>query len=1212
MGELLPTLCCCARLLLNTVVDGTASEKSGKRVTRSAKRAKESSKKSIKSSDGAKAKGNTKASTTDISYDTNLYEQKGVDKFAGYNKSLDVNDEEEDDGLEEANGNGHSLIGQYTATRAQLDEFAHGPAAEDDILMSREKKAQIASRETDYQKRRFNRALSPTQETERELAQEEARVQKLIEETEANGADGAGDRTPPLIRDGTDKENRELQSDDKSSVGRKRKASTDGKPEETKEPKRSRWETSPGPATPPVEAAAPPTRKRTRWDAVAAAPVPIPTANNAPVVAVSQAAVPVRTTQDVLRGSVALTDTDLDKLLPSEGYKVLEFPAGYKQPVIPGTNAIGEPSQSSGGFMMQEPVDPRAIAKDLPSQIPGVGDLAFFKEEDMKYFGKLAEAVDENELSVDELKQRKIMRLLLKVKNGTPPMRKAALRTLTDNAKAFGPKALFDQILPLLMERTLEDQERHLLVKVIDRVLYKLDDLVRPFTHKILVVIEPLLIDADHYARIEGREIIQNLAKASGLAHMISVMRPEVDHADEYVRNTTARAFAIVASALGIPALLPFIKAVCRSKKAWLARHTGIKIVTQIAINMGCAVLPHLKGLVEAIAENLEDEQIKVKTAAALAVAALAEAANPYGIESFDEILTPLWTTARKQRGKNLTAFLKAVGFLIPLMDAEYATYYSGEIMPIIKREFLTPDEEMKKTVLKVLSQIAGTDGVKGDFLRQQVLPDFFRHFWVRRMALDKRNYRQVVETTVDLGHKVGVEPILDRIVLNLKDESEPYRKMTAETVEKMVSSLGAADIQPDLEESLIDGILHAFQEQTFEDPVLLNAFGTLVNALGVRTKDYLPQIISTILYRLDNKSNTVRQQAADLIARISFVIQQCGEEELLQQLGIALYENLGEEYPDVLGSLLGALRAIVSVVGIQDMQPPVNDLLPRLTPIMKNRHEKVQENTIDLVGRIADRGAKAVHAKEWMRICYELLDMLKAHRKGIRRAANNTFGYIAKAIGPGDVVSTLLGNLRVQERQSRVCTAVALGIVAETCAPFTVLPALMNEYSVPELNVQNGVVKAMSFVFEYVGEMAKDYVYAVSPLLEDALTDRDQVHRQTAATVIKHMALGVMGLGCEDGMVHFLNLLMPNIFETSPHVIDRMIEAMDAIRNAVGTGMMMNYIMAGLFHPARKVRTPYWRLYNECYVQSADAMVPYFPTTGDKKADRPELFITI
>ena len=61
------------------------------------------------------------------------------------------------------------------------------------------------------------------------------------------------------------------------------------------------------------------------------------------------------------------------------------------------------------------------------------------------------------------------------------------------------------------------------------------------------------------------------------------------------------RAFAVVASALGIPSLLPFLKAVCKSKKSWQARHTGIKIVQQIAILMGCAILPHLRSLVEII-----------------------------------------------------------------------------------------------------------------------------------------------------------------------------------------------------------------------------------------------------------------------------------------------------------------------------------------------------------------------------------------------------------------------------------------------------------------------------------------------------------------------------------------------------------------------------------------------------------------------------------
>jgi splicing factor 3B subunit 1 len=57
-------------------------------------------------------------------------------------------------------------------------------------------------------------------------------------------------------------------------------------------------------------------------------------------------------------------------------------------------------------------------------------------------------------------------RLLLKIKNGTPPVRKTALRQITDKTREFGAGPLFDKILPLLMERALEDQERHLLVKV--------------------------------------------------------------------------------------------------------------------------------------------------------------------------------------------------------------------------------------------------------------------------------------------------------------------------------------------------------------------------------------------------------------------------------------------------------------------------------------------------------------------------------------------------------------------------------------------------------------------------------------------------------------------------------------------------------------------------------------------------------------------------
>lgn len=905
----------------------------------------------------------------------------------------------------------------------------------------------------------------------------------------------------------------------------------------------------------------------------------------------------VRWEQEIDTRNRPLSDEELDQMFPP-GYKVLQPPAGYIPIRTPAKKLTATPTPMSGqtptGFYMQPDTpygDRQANAKMMDNQPKGQ-NLPFLKPEDAQYFDKLLVEVDEETLSPDELKERQIMELLLKIKNGTPPMRKSALRRITDKARHFGAGPLFNQILPLLMSPTLEDQERHLLVKVIDRVLYKLDDLVRPYVHKILVVIEPLLIDEDYYARVEGREIISNLAKAAGLATMISTMRPDIDNIDEYVRNTTARAFAVVASSLGIPSLLPFLKAVCKSKKSWQARHTGIKIVQQIAILMGCAILPHLRSLVEIIEHGLVDEQQKVRTITALGLAALAEAATPYGIESFDSVIKPIWKGIRTHRGKGLAAFLKAIGYLIPLMDAEYANYYTREVMLILIREFQSPDEEMKKIVLKVVKQCCSTDGVEAQYIKDEILPHFFKHFWNHRMALDRRNYRQLVDTTVEIANRVGASEIINRLVDDLKDENEQYRKMVMESIEKIMGGLGAADIDSRLEEQLIDGILYAFQEQTTEDVVMLNGFGTIVNSLGKRVKPYLPQICGTILWRLNNKSAKVRQQAADLISRIAVVMKTCQEEKLMGHLGVVLYEYLGEEYPEVLGSILGALKGIVNVIGMNRMNPPIKDLLPRLTPILKNRHEKVQENCIDLVGRIADRGPEYVSAREWMRICFELLELLKAHKKAIRRAAVNTFGYIAKAIGPHDVLATLLNNLKVQERQNRVCTTVAIAIVAETCSPFTVLPGLMNEYRVPELNVQNGVLKSLSFLFEYIGEMGKDYIYAVTPLFEDALMDRDLVHRQTSCAAIKHMSLGVHGFGCEDALTHLMNFVWPNVFETSPHLVQAFMDAVDGMRVSLGPVKVLSYVLQGLFHPARKVRDVYWKIYNTTYIGSQDALV--------------------
>ncbi|KAK8698786.1 hypothetical protein V6N13_114893 [Hibiscus sabdariffa] len=111
-----------------------------------------------------------------------------------------------------------------------------------------------------------------------------------------------------------------------------------------------------------------------------------------------------------------------------------------------------------------------------------------------------------------------------------------------------------------------------------------------------------------------------------------------------------------------------------------------------------------------------------------------------------------------------------------------------------------------------------------------------------------------------------------------------------------------------------------------------------------------------------------------------------------------------------------------------------------------------------------------------------------------------------------------------------------------------------MIEYRVPQLkNVQNGVLKSPSFSFSI-------------------LVKRSEEH----------------GFGCHR--IRLLNYVRPNIFETSPHVIDAFTEAIKGMRVALGAAIVLN-----LFQPARKVRKC-WMICNSLYIGSKDAILAVNP----------------
>lgn len=75
-------------------------------------------------------------------------------------------------------------------------------------------------------------------------------------------------------------------------------------------------------------------------------------------------------------------------------------------------------------------------------------------------------------------------------------------------------------------------------------------------------------------------------------------------------------------------------------------------------------------------------------------------------------------------------------------MDGEQAGEYTKMVTPVLIREFQNPDDEMKKIVLKVVKQCVATDGVTVTYIREEVVPEFFNCFWVRRNAVDRKNYK--------------------------------------------------------------------------------------------------------------------------------------------------------------------------------------------------------------------------------------------------------------------------------------------------------------------------------------------------------------------------------------------------------------------------------------------------------------------------------------
>lgn len=773
---------------------------------------------------------------------------------------------------------------------------------------------------------------------------------------------------------------------------------------------------------------------------------------------------------------------------------------------------------------------------------------------------------------------------LLVVRQGSTVQRKQAVKDL---AGVVDWQSLVLLIIPLLKDPQIEQTEAQKVLKLVIKLFARFTSL--SLLGEIDIALATKLVDAvkTYILDLEEAQVaLQAFIRATGLKTYISALRSFFTTKRDHERLLVAQCIAIAAQLVGVSLVVPLIRAML-SDKDKLVQLAGISVIPRLAMVMQrSSILPVLRKLVELSKTHLLDPQFSSAVNSGMVV--LADCASPTGYNEFEPVMDSLWKGARMRREK--LGFLRSLAAIAATSTGEKGPKVPGEsteasgqsdkvsttaseiaesVFAIVSKEADSIPPSANRIFLNVLRRCAPFI-IKKD-LQTQFINLVFVKFWTSELrssvlALSQLSVPASQVITSMIEHTAfRLEPNLS---INLLARICPAPLVLSKRTEQLLAeNMVSCCADPAISKQLPTAFKHVGQSISRQH-------------LG---KEWVPGLLDY----MRQPEWEVRANCNKALASIAGLLS---DESLKTTIYLKLVEELGEEYPEVLAEVINGLLQLV------DIAEP-ESLLPKLTPILRNRNMFVQEQCIKLVKKLAQSKGESVSAREWMQVCFELLELQKSPRQTIRHEATGAFAAISAVVGPADVANTLVKHLKAPDRQFRVTTAAAIASAANETGAFAILPLLLAEYDTGDLVIQHGVLKALSFMAQFLDPNdLEPLVNSMKPLIDDALLDSNQVHRQTAASIVDSMAKASIGTGNERVFTHFLNELMPSIFETSPHVIDRVVEAISSICDVLGAPAFVNYIWAGLFHPARKVRNIYWQLWNEMYKKHAEELVSSYP----------------
>ncbi|KAL0234535.1 hypothetical protein PCE1_001571 [Barthelona sp. PCE] len=875
------------------------------------------------------------------------------------------------------------------------------------------------------------------------------------------------------------------------------------------------------------------------------------------------------------------TDEQLDLMLPgeSEGWAIVEAPEDYVRcpPDLEKQLELVRVHEMANA--QAEIVSPDNIELGLKDEM-----LPRLTSNDLLLFEELFAHKTTEGLSFDEVNHLKVLKLIIQLKNGNNKLRKKATHYILANIKTLTIDRVLEETIKCMSSGLLLPDERHALLKFLRVILPIEPSITTLFLRRFLLVIRGMFNEMETIIQSEAEQLVVLITRISTVDNVISAMAPDFSTTDRFTRTATAALithaaidipntlFRLIDSLAGTTERMHKLQAVAILKcvtKAQIDIRGWIHLISQVFV----VLLKEHAALDKPQNEFVVNALIDTLRAAKL---------GPSFKRSVDPLLSVLFEMAKDNNSCILPASLlnSAVSD-----DSRSSMARTTMLLTTIQPRLRYPDRRLISGVCESIRVLLHpnldngfVNAIYNDFCQGVVQTKILKLSVIRQ---------EVLSTFLEFERILIPKQLLHKLYFYLRNQNESIRIFILEifsqlriidfaqikTSWKILSSLIIC-----LKIPLEVGDENDQRYSMYAARRLIKLIPNLIKKVKHFLGDFIVDIFKTVKAYLQSDFEGFRCIASALIGSLAPFLSV----NVCQSFSIILYETLRQEQSALaLSGHLEAISTLCDAFTPLKLKPSVSEFIPRLTPIFQNSDAAVSYNLVVLVGKIAKYAKGQAYEKEWKRILFRLVELFRSFDYKIRRATVSAVDSIARVLPVSGIVPPLVKNLKVSERSSRVSTTVVLGLLGLITpgAAEIIIVLLLQTYKEPNLNVQNGVLKAIHFLSEYMSHLFAPYIVNISELLCDALSERDAVHRQTALTIVKHtyahystsLNVGDAKVDNRLFLLHLFNYIWPHMLEYSPHVINACALAIESSIPLLGGAF--NQVLGGLFHPAKKVR---------------------------------------